>query len=55
MTTNEALAKMATHFHKKDRINAGTVIVASPAVQDESVESAAGIDDAGSRLQALSD
>jgi hypothetical protein len=55
MTTNEAPAKMATHFHKRNRISARRVIVASPAVQGESVESVAGIDDAGSRLQALSD
>jgi hypothetical protein len=51
MTINEAPAKMATHFHKKNRISAGTVIVASPAVQDESAESVAGIDDAGSGSQ----
>ena len=42
MTINEAPAKMATHFHKRNRISAGTVMVASPAVQDESVESVAG-------------
>ena len=47
MTTNEAPAKMATHFHKKNRISAGRVIVASPTVQDESVQSVAGVDNSG--------
>jgi len=41
ITINDAPAKMATHFHKRDRISAGTVMGTHPGVQDQSAESVA--------------